>query len=244
MDIYDIPIAEITRQYLHFLDLLRELNLDVVGEYLLMAAELTRIKSRCLLPARESDEDEVDETAGQDPRADLARRLLEYKRFKDAAFELRRREYDHQQLFTRTGEIDLGEEGDDDLVDASIFDLLTAFKKVLERQSFKKTYEVKISTLSVSDRISYILEILNASESVAFDSLFSVLNSKQEVIVTFLALLELMKMCLVRIQQSQHLGTIRVYPAADKKAQEEAVRQFHQAQTGEGGDPYFQETAN
>ena len=106
MDVYDIPIAEITRQYLTYLDLLSELNLEMVGEYLVMAAELAKIKSKTLLPTPETEEDAL-AAAGEDPRAELMRRLLEYQRYKEAAFELRQKEYDRQQLFTRSGWITL-----------------------------------------------------------------------------------------------------------------------------------------
>ena len=104
MDIYDIHIAEITKQYLTYLDLLSDLNLEIVGEYLVMAAELTNIKSKTLLPVPETEEDALLD-AGEDPRAELMLRLLEYQRYKEAAFELRQKEYDQQQLFSRTGEV-------------------------------------------------------------------------------------------------------------------------------------------
>ncbi|QPJ65992.1 MAG: segregation/condensation protein A [Candidatus Nitrohelix vancouverensis] len=234
MDVHDIPIAQITRQYLEYLDMLRELNLDLVGEYLIMAAELTRIKSRMLLPVEPKEhDDEVDPDAGEDPRDELTRRLIEYQRFKDAAFQLRKMEYDHQQVFVRGSPLTIAEKEDEGFVEANVFDLLTAFKKIVSNQVVKKDYEIKITTLSVSDRIAYILDILNASESITFDSLFTSLNTKQEIIVTFLAVLESMRMSLIRIQQSQRFGIIRVYAAADKAAQEEALKQYDMEQKDE-----------
>ena len=209
MDIYDIRIAEITRQYLTYLDLLSELNLEMVGEYLVMAAELAKIKSKPLLPTLETEEDALAAT-GEDPRAELMRRLLEYQRYKEAAFELRQKEYDQQQLFSRTGEVVLDNSEQELLIEANVFDLLTAFQKVLKEKSFKKNYEIKITVLSVSDRIGDILEILNASESITFDSFFTTLNTKQEVIVTFLAILELMRMQLIRSQQTRQFDVIRI----------------------------------
>ena len=228
MDIYDIRIAEITKQYLSYLDLLSELNLEMVGEYLVMAAELAKIKSKTLLPIPETEED-VLTAAGEDPRAELMRRLLEYQRYKEAAFELRQKEYDQQQLFSRTGEVVLENSEEELLIEANVFDLLTAFQKVLKEKSFKKNYEIKVTTLSVSDRISGILEILNASESVTFDSLFTTLNTKQEVIVTFLAILELMRMQLIRTQQARQFDVIRVYTAVDRETQEEILKEFYDA---------------
>ena len=226
MDIYDIRIAEITKQYLSYLDLLSELNLEMVGEYLVMAAELAKIKSKTLLPIPETEED-VLTAAGEDPRAELMRRLLEYQRYKEAAFELRQKEYDQQQLFSRTGEVVLENPEEELLIEANVFDLLTAFQKVLKEKSFKKNYEIKVTTLSVSDRISGILEILNASESVTFDSLFTTLNTKQEVIVTFLAILELMRMQLIRSQQARQFDVIRIYAAVSREVQEEVLKEFY-----------------
>jgi len=232
MDIYDIRIAEITKQYLSYLDLLSELNLEMVGEYLVLAAELAKIKSKTLLPIPETEED-VLTAAGEDPRAELMRRLLEYQRYKEAAFELRQKEYDQQQLFSRTGEVVLENSEEELLIEANVFDLLTAFQKVLKEKSFKKNYEIKVTTLSVSDRISGILEILNVSESVTFDSFFTTLNTKQEVIVTFLAILELMRMQLIRSQQARQFDVIRIYAAVSREVQEEVLKEFYDAEENE-----------
>ena len=232
MDVYDIRIAEITKQYFSYLDLLSELNLEMVGEYLVMAAELAKIKSKTLLPIPETEED-VLTAAGEDPRAELMRRLLEYQRYKEAAFELRQKEYDQQQLFSRTGEVVLENSEEELLIEANVFDLLTAFQKVLKEKSFKKNYEIKVTTLSVSDRISGILESLNVSESVTFDSLFTTMNTKQEVIVTFLAILELMRMQLIRSQQARQFDVIRIYAAVSREVQEEVLKEFYDAEENE-----------
>ena len=231
MDIYDIPIADITRQYLEYLDLLRELDLELVGEYLVMAAELTKIKSKCLLPKPETEEEDL---GGEDPRAELARRLLEYQRYRDAAFELRKKEYDQQQLFSRKGEVRFAKDDmEEPAIEASIFDLFSAFQKVLKQKEFRKDYEFKITALSVTERISYILEILNASESVTFESLFTPLNTKQEVIVTFLALLELMRLKLLSVEQACQFETIRLFAVADRETQEAVLREFHESPESE-----------
>tara|TARA_B110000116_G_scaffold172869_1_gene149497 strand:- start:263 stop:1054 length:792 start_codon:yes stop_codon:yes gene_type:complete len=232
MDIYDIPILEITRQYLSYLDVISELNLETAGEYLIIAAELAKIKSKMLLPAPDTEEDELT-SAGEDPRAELMRRLLEYQRYKEAAFELRQKEYDQQQLFTRSGDVVLDKSEGELMIEANVFDLLTAFQKVLKEKSFKNNYEIKITTLSVSDRIGDILEILNTSESVTFDSLFTTLNTKQEVIVTFLAILELMRMQLIRSQQARPFDVIRLYVAVDLETQEEILKDFYDSEEKE-----------
>ena len=229
MDVYDIPIAQITRQYMEYLGVMQELNLELVGEYLVMAAELTRIKSKTLIPAPETNED-FDAGSGEDPRAELMRRLKEYQRYRDAAFELRLKEHDRQQVFVRGGQIAIdGNTEERELVDASVFDLLKAYQKILDNKLFEKDYEVEITEMSVTDQIQHIIEILNASESVTFESLFTVLNTKQEVVVTFLAILELMRLKLLRVQQARHFETIRIYKAADQEAQDAIMREYQQA---------------
>ena len=226
MDIHDIPIAAITRQYMDTIDLLQDLNLEVAGEYLVMAAELTRIKSKVLLPVQEQEPEEGEE--GQDPRAELIRRLQEYQRYKDAAFELRVREHDRQQVFVRGGDVLADEDSGEELVvEASAFDLLNAFQNILKNKEFKKDYEVELSTFSVADRLTHILKILNAADTITFDSLFTVLNSRQELIVTFLALLESMRLKLVRVQQAKQFDPIRLYLSTDRETQEQILQQYH-----------------
>jgi len=226
MDICDIPIAEITKQYMQYLEMMQELNLELVGEYLVMAAELTRIKSKTLLPSPElSEEDDFE--GGEDPRSELMRRLREYQRYRDAAFELRMKEHDRQQVFSRGGEIEIEENSETpELMDATVFDLFTAYQKILDSKSFEKDYEIEITTMSVTDQMQYILDILNSSDSVTFESLFTVLNSKQEIIVTFLGILELMRLKLMRVQQSQHFETIRIYKSADQKTQDDILQEY------------------
>ncbi|NIQ03479.1 MAG: segregation/condensation protein A [Nitrospinaceae bacterium] len=227
MDVYDIPVAEVARQYSSYLDLMQDLNLEIAGEFLVMAAELTRIKSKVLLPAQDGEGDGED---GQDPRAELTRRLLEYQRYKEAAGNLRRMEFDRQQLFGRGSEIQV-EEGEEEIVmDATVFDLFSAFKEVLSRKAFQKDYEIKITALSVSERLRRVLDHLNEVESITFEALFSDSNSKLEVIVTFLALLELMRMSLVRVQQGTQFETIRVYRTSDRETQEEALKVYQESE--------------
>ena len=223
MDINDIPVSEISRQYLAYMDLMSDLNLEIAGEYLVMAAELTRLKSKMLLPSHDEDGDGEE---GVDPRDELTRRLLEYQRYKSAAGNLRDLEYERQQLFSRGSEIQIEEGEEEVIVDATVFDLFSAFKQVLSQRTFKQDIEIKITTLSVSERVNRVLDILNEQESVTFESLFAETLSKQEVIVTFLALLELMRMSLIRVQQGSQFETIRIYRTADRETQEEALKDY------------------
>jgi segregation and condensation protein A len=216
MDIYDIPIVEITRQYLNYLEVMQEMNLELVGEYLVMAAELTRIKSKVLLPAPETDE-ETDFGGGEDPRAELMRRLREYQRYRDAAFELRMKEHDRQQVFSRGGVIEIEESSENHkLMDATVFDLLKAYQSILDTKNFEKDYEIEITT---------------------FESFFTVLNSKQEIVVTFLAILELMRLKLLRVQQGQHFETIRIYKAADQKMQDAVLQEYQRTIDADSPEP-------
>ena len=226
MDIYDIPIVEITKQYMDYLELMESLDLEMVGEYLVMAAELARIKSQTLLPAQDECE-ESNQVEGDDPRAELMRRLREYQRYRDAAFELRLKEHDKQQIFVRGGDIEVGKNSEEkEMVEATVFDLLKAYQKIVDKKSLEEDYEIEISDMSVTDRVQYIMEILNASESITFESLFTILNTKQEIIVTFLAVLELMRLKLLRIQQTQHFETIRIYRGADQETQDAILAEY------------------
>ena len=228
MDIYDIPLVDVTRQYLEYIDLMQDMNLELAGDYLVMAAELARIKSKELLPAPPGEEGAEE---GEDPRAELTRRLLEYQRYKNVASKLREREIDRQQLFSRGQEMVLEDSEGEDLVDASVFDLFSAFKNVLEQKSFRRDYEMKITTLSVSKRIERVLDILNERDSMAFDSLFEDSNTQEEVIATFLALLELMRMNLVRVQQIESYEAIRIYLTSDRESQQEALKIFQDSES-------------
>jgi len=228
MDIYDIPLVDVTRQYLEYIEMMEDMDLELAGDYLVMAAELARIKSKELLPVPPGEEGAEE---GEDPRAELTRRLLEYQRYKSVASKLREREIERQQIFSRGQEMVLEEGQEEDLVDTSVFDLFSAFKKVLEQKSFRKDFEIKITTLSVTERIERVLDVLNERDSMTFDSLFENINTQPEVIATFLALLELMRMNLVRVQQIDPYQTIRIYLTSDRETQQEALQIFQDSES-------------
>lgn len=213
INIYDIPIALITQQYLEYLELMKELNIEIAGEFLVMAATLIHIKSRMLLPPSE-EETEAEDTM-EDPRAELIQRLLEYKRFKEAAGELSVRELQWRDAFPRPSmrPENLIEEGEPLLLDLNLFDLFSALKNVLQRMPDKSLYTVTKEELSLKDRISILLDTLEEKESITFDELFTRDATKTEVIVTFLALLEIIRLRLVRIFQSEDFGVIRISKA-------------------------------
>jgi segregation and condensation protein A len=209
LDITNIPIALITEQYLEYLRLMKVLNLDIAGEYLLMASTLLYIKSKMLLPTSSEEEEEE----GEDPRAELVRRLLEYQKYKKAAVELERRPLLDRDVFIRLMTVDIDEPAEEEKVEVSLFELLEAFRQVLERVKSETIHEVILERLSVEEKVQEILSLLQKEKrSVAFHHLFPEQASRRVIIVTFLAILELVKMKLVRIFQPAFFETIRVSP--------------------------------
>jgi len=213
INIYEIPIAFITKQYLEYIELLKNLNLEVAGEFLVMASTLIHIKSRTLLPKSEVSADMEEE--GDDPREELVRKLLEYKKYKEAAGLLRDKEIAYKNVFTRKAESEIPDE-DELLIEVSIFDLLSAFKNVVKNIKGSDTYEISVDEVSVTERINYIMEALGNSSYILFESLFSDMTRKMELVATFLALLELIRLKLVKIQQTKRFGTIRIFKTVEE----------------------------
>ncbi len=211
ISITDIPIAAITEQYLATLEVMQSLNLDVAGEFLVMAATLVHIKSRMLLPA--GDDTTEDDEDGEDPREELIRRLLEYQRFKDAAEQLGQREILARDVFIRSG-TPLEEVPVPNLREVSVFELLTALRRVLERLPKDNVHEVTLDKITVREKMTLLLDRLRGSAQVLFESLFSDIKSRMEVVVTFLAMLELVKVRAIRIFQDESGGPIQIEAAA------------------------------
>lgn len=215
VNIYDIPIAVITEQYLHYVDLLQELNLDVAGEFLVMAATLIHIKSKMLLPRPETAQESLFEE--EDPRDALVRRLLEHQKFKAAAELLHERESLRSSQFIRPDSRVADAAGDEyePELEVDLFSLLAAFKGVLERANRRPRMVLPPERLSIEDRIHQLLDRLSETEACGFEDLFADGDgSRQFMIVTFLALLEMIRLKLVRIFQSGSFGAIRVYKRA------------------------------
>jgi segregation and condensation protein A len=209
LSITDIPIALITEQYLEYLKLMKVLNLDIAGDYLLMAATLLHIKSRLLLPVSSEGEGEEEEA---DPRAELIRRLLEYQKYKEASLELEKRPLLDRDVFTRTV-LQEKEEPEEERFEVSLFELLEAFRQVLERVKIESVHEVALETITLEEKIQEILSFLQREQrSMAFHTLFPEQASRRMIVVTFLAILELVKMKAVRIFQAAPFETIRVSP--------------------------------
>ena len=218
VDIYDIPIARIADEYAEYLKVMEMLDLNLAGEFVVMAATLSYIKSRMLLPP----ETRPDETAdgadeGKDPRWDLVRQLLDYKRFKDAAGALLELERRRQDMFSTSGAPLLPESAMHGgearpLGDIGIFDLVKAFRDVLERAPVEPIGEIEPAKWRVSDKIDEILKIASRGGRVGFSTLFSPASPRGEIIVTFLALLELLRLRQVVAAQDSAFGEIVIAP--------------------------------
>lgn len=210
VDIYDIPIAMITQQYLDYLELMRELNLDVAGEFLVMAATLIQIKARMLVP-RQAAEASTDED--EDPRDALVRRLLEHERFKAAAELLHERETVRSAQWTRPDarlEALAGEPFEREL-EVDLFGLLQAFQAVLARSKGRPAVLLPAEVVSIETRIEQLVGRLSETEACSFEELFDDASSRADLITTFLAVLEMIRLKLIRVVQAEVCGPIRIY---------------------------------
>ena len=209
LDIFNIPISLITEQYLEYLHLMKVLNLDIAGEYLLMASTLLHIKSRMLLPKSS----EVEQEEEEDPRAELVRRLLEYQKYKNAALEMEKRPLLDRDVFIRLTPAEPEEEPEEERIEVNLFELLEAFRQVLKKVKPEAVHEVILEHISVEAKILEILAILEKeNRSIAFHRLFPEQASRRLVVVTLLAILELVKMKRIRIFQLAPFETIRISP--------------------------------
>lgn len=207
MDIYDIPIALITEQYLEYLQWMKAINIDVAGDFILMASTLTKIKSRMLLPVHE------DETDDEDPRLEIVKPLEEYLQMKSAANELISRNLLGEDTFVRNpNQEDHSMDQDGKIIKVGLFELIDAFQTILEKISEHRGVDIiTADTISVRDRIVQIVEIFETRKSVTFNELFPINTNKSEVVVTFLAILEMVKLSLINIVQNTQTGIIRLF---------------------------------
>lgn len=206
LNIYDIPISRITAQYFEYLEMMKQFNMEIAGEFLVMAATLIYIKSRMLLPSPPTAEE--DELAGVDPREELVRRLIEYRKYKEIASTLREKEMEQSHSFSRGTVMELNLEDPDYLQEISVFQLLAAFRKMLKDSGAGALYEVTLEDISVTERMNEIMELLETEPRVQFENLFANRRGRMELIGTFLAILELMKQQLIRVFQEGDLKTI------------------------------------
>jgi segregation and condensation protein A len=235
VEIADIPIAAITDQYLAMIEGVGELNLDNAGEYLVMAATLTFIKSRMLLPGTPGDDDEGDE----DPRSELVQQLLEYQRFREAASHLGSRPLLRRDVFVGGGERPDPATADDEgppVRDATLGDLLEALRRVLERTAKPRPHEIMRPMRSVGECVQAILSRFALSDEVDFGDLFDADSDRGDVIVTFLALLELVRLRVIRAHQDERFGAITLALGVDSiEEAAERARDLSQFDSWRGG---------
>jgi segregation and condensation protein A len=222
VDIYDIPIGRITDQYMEYLKLMKVLDLNIAGDFIVMSATLMLIKSRMLLPVDERKEMEEED---EDPRWDLVRQLVEYKKFKDAADHLEDLELYQENVFGRESEhVELGDPPDVDLRDASIFDLIASLNEALGRVEEESLQEIFAEEYTVSQKVTYIIETIRATKRLCITDLFTGMKSRQEIVCTFLAVLELIKLNRIAAVQDDRFGQIMVEPRVpDEKSVAEPV---------------------
>jgi segregation and condensation protein A len=210
IDIYNIPIATITEQYLQHIEVMKSFNLDIAGEYLVMASTLILIKSKVLLPIEQSEEGDAEGEVA-DPRAELVQQLLEYRAFKEVALNLDQRNVLGRDVFKRGSHTEGEPEQDEDIaMELGIFDLIEAFRKVLSTIRKEDIMEIDIERISLADRINEIMEQLQMSKEITFEDLLGNITSRKKIIYTLLAILELMKLRVLRAFQVNPFGTIRV----------------------------------
>lgn len=208
IDIYDIPMAVITEQYFQYLETMGALNLDIASDYLVMASTLLHIKSRMLLPVQEPLEGGETE---EDPRMELTRQLLEYEAFRKAALAMEQRPLLNRDVFARNVSFQGGNGGESGpLLEVTVFQLVEAFRNIMAKWEGKEGIELERDSLSVAERMREILERLEETDSLTFEELLEDLRNRAQVICCFLALLELVKMRVVKAFQIEAFQTIRI----------------------------------
>lgn len=224
LQILDLPIAFVTEKYLAYLNLMEELNLDVASEYLLMAATLAHIKSKMLLPSPPVDQDDAISIEEQiDPREELIRRLLEYQKYKQAAEHLGSRNVAGRDVFVRTATPPEAE-GPAPLAEIGLYKLLDAFQAVLKRAKMDLAREISAERVTIQERIAQITEFLASRKSTRFEDLFEKIATRYELVVTFLAILEMAKMRLLRVYQADAQAPLHIEGAiAEVSAAEQAA---------------------
>jgi segregation and condensation protein A len=208
LDILDIPIGFITEKYVEYILMMEQVNIDIASEYLVMAATLAHIKSKMLLPTPPADQEDAEEEQ-EDPRAELVRRLLEYQKYKLAAEQLGGRSVFGRDVFGR-GSSETADEGPAPLASMSLFKLIDAFEAILKRVEQHQGHQIDFERISITDRINQLSDILRERPLVSFDELFSTDRTRADVIVTFLALLEMTRLKMTRITQESPYAAIYI----------------------------------
>jgi len=218
IDIFDIPISKITDQYIRFLELMRDENLDVAGEFIVMAATLIQIKSKMILPV-EVDWEEEEDIEEEDPRLELVEKLLEYRRYREIMLRLQALESARSNVFARNVKPEIEQsEDDDEFLEVSIYDLIQAFRGVLRYVVEGLPHTIIGEGASIDEKIAYIEDQLAEKQSISWIELFRECKSRVEIVCCFLAILELCRMDRIRAHQHQSFGDIRLFPVTTEVA--------------------------
>lgn len=227
LDIYDIPVAFVLEEYMRYIDTIKELDIDLAGEFLLMAAELAHIKSRLLLP----DETAKIEEEELDPRADLVKRLLEYQQFKQASEKLVERKMLGRDVFLPLAP-ERVEAPSDGPIEGNVYDLVEAFSKILKRVPAEKYHEVAIDRISINDRIYQIVGLVKKDATITLDDLLIADLARYDIVITFLALLEMCRLKMIRVYQSQTFGPLYIQGIMTEVSDEDVARLVEIEATG------------
>ena len=243
LDVLDIPIAFVTEKYLEYLSVMQLVQLDLAAEYLVMAATLTHIKSKMLLPAPppgQDDDDDIDAEDEIDPREALIRRLLEYQKYKHAGEQLAGRGVAGRDVFPRGMSAmpeEAGKDGLPPLAEIPLFALVDAFQRVLDRSKVKLSHDVVADRISLSDRIGELADLLRGRRRTSFEEIFQGLATKFDLVITFLALLEMAKLRMMRLFQSEPLGPLYIEVAGGEELPEQPTPEGRDAGAGTPGEP-------
>jgi len=228
LDIYDIPIAFVLEEYMKYLDTIKDLDIDLAGDFLLMAAELAHIKSRMLLPEEPSAEDEEE----GDPRADLVRRLLEYQQFKRASEEITKRTMLGREVFVPQAP-ERVEAPSDGPIEGHIYDLVEAFSRILKRVPADAYHEVAVDRISINERIYQIVGLIRKDATLSLEDLIPKEGiARFDIVITFIALLEMCRLKMIKLYQSGTFGQIYLQGTMDEVAEEDVARLIEIEATG------------
>lgn len=227
LDVYDIPIAFVLEEYMRYIETIRELDIDLAGDFLLMAAELAHIKSALLLP----EEGSTQEEEGEDPRSDLVRRLLEYQRYKDASEKFMQRAMLGRDVFVPLAPERVEAEGEGP-IQGDVYELVEAFSRMLKRIPEESYHDVAVDRISVNDRIYQIAAQLKQGIAITLEDLLSKELTRYDVVITFIALLEMCRLRMIRVYQSSVCGPLHVQGIMQEVKDEDMVRLVESEATG------------
>lgn len=229
LDIYDIPVAFLLEEYMRYLDTLRELDIDLAGEFLLMAAELAHLKSKLLLP----EEGVGDEEEGIDPRADLVARLLDFQRYKEVSEQLAERSMLGRDVYVPQAP-ERVENSADGPIEGDVYELVEAFSKLLKKVPEAQFHEVAVDRISINDRIYQILDQLKAKATMTLEELLPPLTeiTKYDIVISFIALLEMARLKMISVYQNESFGSIFLQRAMEEVSEEEALHLVETEATG------------